>query len=1092
VVAVVVAHDPGPWFEEVLDGLASQDYPNLRVLVLDTGARDLTARVGARVPGAYIRRVVARHGYGAAANEALRLVEGAGFFLFTHDDVALEPSAVRLLVEETYRSNAGIAGPKLTEWNDSSRLASVGIGADKFGELAPAVEPGEIDQEQHDAVRDVFCLSSACLLVRADLLRTIGGFDSQITFDGDELDICWRAHVGGARVLVVPAARARHRAEHSHREDTDDHGRLRERHRLRTVMSSYSGWHLLLVLPQYLVVTFVEAIASVLTGHAARARALVSAWPSNVASTREILAKRRGLREFRQVGDPEVRRLQARGSARLAGFLRGHSTRREGREPFATRVTRSVFDMVRTGANRASYGTWAALVIAFIVGSRTLFSDGVPALGTFLEFPGGATTLLRDYFSGWWSHGLGSAAAAPTGEAIVGTGSALFLGFTGLLRTLSIVGLILLGWIGMWRLTRPLTTQRARITGVLVYAAVALPYNAMATARWAGLFAYAATPFVLSRLARLSRLAPWGPDGGEQGPGVPRRTMLAQVSALSILTAVVSAFVPVFAIVVVLMALGLAAGSALSGGLRGAFDAVVGALGAVVVTFVLHVPWSVHVLGSLGATFGSVPLADPDQRGLPALLRFATGPHGGGALAFLLLVPAAAALLLGREWRLAWAVRAIVLAIGFFAIAYAGDQGWTPAASVAPEVWLAPAAAGLALAGACGALAVDRDVRGTRLTWRQPLGFAAVLAVALGLLPSLGAARDGRWGLGSSDVADALAFLPSSSKPGDYRTLWLGDPRALPQPGWRLADGVAYSLSQNGAPDVRDLWPGDPSKSERLIPDALQLAVTGESSRLGRMLGPMSIRYVIVPLAAGPQSSGMPSYPPPSTLLNTLAGQLDLRQIDIDDNYVVYENDAWIPMRAQLTPSAAAASGQAGFEALVRTDISGSPAIMLDDHPPDAWTGPVTSGTVYLAAPATPRWKLTVAGTTATRHPAFGWANAYDVKASGTARLAYDTPISRPLLVVVQVLLWLAVIALALLRSVPRRRRAARMRHPAAAPGPDVAPLIDLDAEPHEDLAPPVASTRVGGADELLASRALQAALHDGEASANGAAGGDG
>ena len=37
VVAVVVAHDPGPWFEETLASLDSQDYAELSVLVLDAG-----------------------------------------------------------------------------------------------------------------------------------------------------------------------------------------------------------------------------------------------------------------------------------------------------------------------------------------------------------------------------------------------------------------------------------------------------------------------------------------------------------------------------------------------------------------------------------------------------------------------------------------------------------------------------------------------------------------------------------------------------------------------------------------------------------------------------------------------------------------------------------------------------------------------------------------------------------------------------------------------------------------------------------------------------------------------------------------------
>src|SRR4051794_30379520 len=187
-----------------------QDYPNLRVLVLDTGTDPaFAARVSLRLPDAYIRRAVAHPTYGGAANEALKLVEGAGFFCFLHDDVALDPHAIRLLVEETYRSNGGIVGPKVVAWDEPSRLLSAGVGVDKFAEPAPAVDPGELDQEQHDAVRDTFCLSTACLLVRTDLFRALNGFDAEAAGAGDELDLCWRAHASGARVLVAPAARAR-------------------------------------------------------------------------------------------------------------------------------------------------------------------------------------------------------------------------------------------------------------------------------------------------------------------------------------------------------------------------------------------------------------------------------------------------------------------------------------------------------------------------------------------------------------------------------------------------------------------------------------------------------------------------------------------------------------------------------------------------------------------------------------------------------------------------------------------------------------------------------------------------------------------
>src|SRR5437868_9051126 len=112
VVAVVVANEPGDWFEEALVALGSQDYPNQSVLVMDAGGdagghTDCARRVAAVLPDAYLRRVANRPGFAAAANDVLQTVQGASFLVFCHDDVAMEPDAIRLLVEEALRSNAG-------------------------------------------------------------------------------------------------------------------------------------------------------------------------------------------------------------------------------------------------------------------------------------------------------------------------------------------------------------------------------------------------------------------------------------------------------------------------------------------------------------------------------------------------------------------------------------------------------------------------------------------------------------------------------------------------------------------------------------------------------------------------------------------------------------------------------------------------------------------------------------------------------------------------------------------------------------------------------------------------------------------------
>ena len=228
-VVAMVVHEPCPWLDEVLTSLAAQDYPNMQTLFFVTGtasspAVDIAPAVNIlpagnasdiirhALPAAVIRQVEGNPGYGPLMNEVGRLVEGeSGFFCFMHDDVALESNAISTMIEEMFRSNAGVVGPKFVMWDDITVLQSVGLGADRIGDIDSIVAPGEKDQEQHDAVRDVFLLPSACMLVRADLFREIGGFSPDIPLFGEDLDFCWRTHLSGARVLVVPAARARHR-----------------------------------------------------------------------------------------------------------------------------------------------------------------------------------------------------------------------------------------------------------------------------------------------------------------------------------------------------------------------------------------------------------------------------------------------------------------------------------------------------------------------------------------------------------------------------------------------------------------------------------------------------------------------------------------------------------------------------------------------------------------------------------------------------------------------------------------------------------------------------------------------------------------
>ena len=124
----MVVHQPGAWFDEVLAGLASQDYPNIsNVFFLTTTFSDsgvdtsnanlLSTRITDTLPNSVVRIVEGNPGFGRMINELQRIVEGdGGLFCIMHDDVVLNPNTVLTLFQELFISNAGVVGPKLLQW----------------------------------------------------------------------------------------------------------------------------------------------------------------------------------------------------------------------------------------------------------------------------------------------------------------------------------------------------------------------------------------------------------------------------------------------------------------------------------------------------------------------------------------------------------------------------------------------------------------------------------------------------------------------------------------------------------------------------------------------------------------------------------------------------------------------------------------------------------------------------------------------------------------------------------------------------------------------------------------------------------------
>ncbi|MGY4643100.1 glycosyltransferase [Cellulomonas sp. URHB0016] len=228
VTAVVVTRGVTRYLVATLEAIASSRRRPLRVVVVDAGAdpdqrvppaleRAFAAVVDAPRPQLRAVAVPGARTFGDAVRRALGdpdvTADGPAtpWLWLLHDDSAPAPSALGELVKVVgHARSVAVAGAKQRTWTEPERLLEVGVRTSPAGRRMTDVEPGELDQGQHDGRVDVLSVGLAGALVRRDVWDDLGGPDPVLGPFGDGADLSRRARLAGHRVVVVPSAVVRH------------------------------------------------------------------------------------------------------------------------------------------------------------------------------------------------------------------------------------------------------------------------------------------------------------------------------------------------------------------------------------------------------------------------------------------------------------------------------------------------------------------------------------------------------------------------------------------------------------------------------------------------------------------------------------------------------------------------------------------------------------------------------------------------------------------------------------------------------------------------------------------------------------------
>jgi hypothetical protein len=266
-IAIVILNYNGrAHLEQFLPGVILNS-PEADIVVADNQSTDSSLQyLAEKHPDVKIIELGDNHGFAKGYNLALSDLK-YDFYLLLNSDVEVTKGWITPLLD-TLQSDQSIAAvqPKILAHADKQTFEYAGAAGGYIDSLGYPFCRGRIfnnlekDQGQYDTNTSIFWASGACLLVRSDVFHLLGGFDDEFFAHMEEIDLCWRMHHAGYKVMFEHSSIVYHVGGGTLPKSSPQKTYLNFRNGLTLIYKNLPGRELIWKLPVRLALDLIAAL----------------------------------------------------------------------------------------------------------------------------------------------------------------------------------------------------------------------------------------------------------------------------------------------------------------------------------------------------------------------------------------------------------------------------------------------------------------------------------------------------------------------------------------------------------------------------------------------------------------------------------------------------------------------------------------------------------------------------------------------------------------------------------------------------------------------------------------------------------------